>query len=468
MFVERAPAILDGFELTDADAPIVSDICRKLGGVALAIELAAARTDAFGIQQLAVLLDDRFRILKQGKRTAQPRHRSLTATLDWSYEFLPESERLVLCRLSVFAGAFTLTSAIAVAEDDTDVVDALANLVAKSLVSADVGGATVLYRLLDTTRAYATQKLADTGDLGKYSRRHARHHLDWFKRAEADWRAQTKGEWIIVYGRKLDDVRVALNWAFAPGGDASIGIELTEASIPLWFELSLLHECRERLERALAGLAAQADPNERIELHLRVWHAHTLTYVVRRLQEIGDHHWSPTLALAEKLGDSATQARILHHWTVYCLYIGDYRRALALAEKICVIAADSDEDWLQMMGQGIAAEALYFLGSHSEAARRILPLLRKSALPRLHFLTAYRIAGNSAASTILWVLGLPDQAFARAKAAVGEASGTENRLPLSGALIKPCQVALHVGDFTTASSWVEMLLDCTAKMALGS
>ena len=137
LFVERASAIVDGFELTDADAPILSDICRKLGGIALAIELAAGRIDAFGIQQLSTLLDDRFRVLRRGKRTAQPRHQSLAATLDWSYEFLPESECAVLRRLSLFASAFTLESAMAVAEQaDTDVIESIANLVAKSLVSA--------------------------------------------------------------------------------------------------------------------------------------------------------------------------------------------------------------------------------------------------------------------------------------------------------------------------------------------
>jgi DNA-binding winged helix-turn-helix (wHTH) protein len=108
LFVERAAAIVDGFELSDRDAPVVADICRKLGGIPLAIELAAARVDAFGVQQLSALLDDRFRILNQGERTAQPRHRSLVATFDWSYGYLPENERAVLRRLAVFAGTFTL------------------------------------------------------------------------------------------------------------------------------------------------------------------------------------------------------------------------------------------------------------------------------------------------------------------------------------------------------------------------
>ena len=165
LFIERAAASVDGFQLSDADVPIVITICRKLGGVPLAIELAAARVDAFGIKQLAVLLDDRFRILNQGRRTAQPRHRSLDATLDWSYEFLPQTERALLRRLSVFANAFTLDAAVAQAGDDNmDIVDSIANLVAKSLISADVGGPVVYYRLLDTTRAYAEQKLIESNE----------------------------------------------------------------------------------------------------------------------------------------------------------------------------------------------------------------------------------------------------------------------------------------------------------------
>jgi predicted ATPase/DNA-binding winged helix-turn-helix (wHTH) protein len=162
LFVERAAASVDGFQIGNEEAPIVAEICRKLGGVALAIELAAARVDAFGVRQLAVLLDDRFRILNQGRRTAQPRHRSLDAALDWSYEFLPETERVILQQLSIFANAFTLDAAVAVVGDDNaDIVDGIANLVAKSLISADVGGAVVHYRLLDMTRAYAQRKLSE-------------------------------------------------------------------------------------------------------------------------------------------------------------------------------------------------------------------------------------------------------------------------------------------------------------------
>jgi predicted ATPase/DNA-binding winged helix-turn-helix (wHTH) protein len=177
LFVERAIERLDTFELTDADAPIVAEICRKLDGIALAIELAAGRVDAFGLRELARLLDDRFRLLMRGRRTAQRRHQTLNAALDWSYEFLQECERIILRRLAVFDSYFTLESAIAVAGDSeiatVDVVNALANLVANSLVTADIASDVVHYRLLETTRVYARGKLAESGELERVARRHA-------------------------------------------------------------------------------------------------------------------------------------------------------------------------------------------------------------------------------------------------------------------------------------------------------
>ena len=187
LFVERATECSDAFELTDVDAPIVVDICRKLDGMALAIELAAGRVDAFGVRELATLLNDRFRLLMRGRRTAVRRHQTLNAALDWSYEVLPECERIILRRLAVFDSYFTLESAIRVATDskiaELDVLNALANLVAKSLVAADIGGDIVHYRLLETTRVYARGKLAESGDHELAAQRHAENHRDILERA---------------------------------------------------------------------------------------------------------------------------------------------------------------------------------------------------------------------------------------------------------------------------------------------
>ena len=162
LFVARAQAAEPRFVLTPALAPAAAAICRHLDGIPLAIELAAARIAAFGVDGVASRLDDRFRLLTGGSRTALPRQQTLRATLDWSHDLLSEPERVLLRRLSVLAGSFTLHAAAAIAAGPGlgagDVAESVANLVAKSLVSVDLGGAVTSYRLLETTRAYAARE----------------------------------------------------------------------------------------------------------------------------------------------------------------------------------------------------------------------------------------------------------------------------------------------------------------------
>jgi len=190
LFVARARAADALFEPDRQTAAAISAICRRLDGIPLAIELAAARASTLGIRELASRLDDRFSLLIEGRRTALRRHQTLRATLDWSYELCSEPERAVLRRLSVFAGGFTLEAAIAViANADivrSNVVAGVANLVTKSLIVADVGGAIARYRLLDTRRAYALEKLDESGAREGIARRHAEYYQDAFERAEAD------------------------------------------------------------------------------------------------------------------------------------------------------------------------------------------------------------------------------------------------------------------------------------------
>jgi predicted ATPase/DNA-binding winged helix-turn-helix (wHTH) protein len=177
LFVERAAAAMNDFKLLDADAAVVADICRKLDGIPLAIELAATRVDAYGLQGLADRLDDRIALLTNGRRTRTPRHHTMSAALDWSYRLLSKSEQTVLRRLSIFSDDFTLRSAGAVASDDaclsTHVIDEVTELVAKSLVGAEARDAEPRLRLLGTTRAYALAKLAESGEFDAVARRHA-------------------------------------------------------------------------------------------------------------------------------------------------------------------------------------------------------------------------------------------------------------------------------------------------------
>ena len=190
LFVDRVKSSVGQFELSDTDAPIVADICRRLDGIALAIELAAGRVDVFGLPGVAARLEDRVRLLTHGRRTALPRHQTLAATLDWSYDALSEAEQAALRRLSVFAGRFTLDGAQAVVTGDliasSEVVETVASLVSKSLLNADFATEVVHYRLLDTTRAYALRKLSDSGEFDQTARRHAKYIQHLLERASAD------------------------------------------------------------------------------------------------------------------------------------------------------------------------------------------------------------------------------------------------------------------------------------------
>ena len=254
LFVARAQAAEPRFVLDRRLAPVGAAICRHLDGLPLAIELAAARIAAFGVDGVASRLDDRFRLLTGGRRTALPRQQTLRATLDWSHELLAGPERVLLRRLAVMVGSFSLHAAASIAAGpdlaEGDVVECVANLVAKSLITVDLRGPVASYRLLETTRAYAGEKLAQSGDLERCARRHAEYHRDLFERAHAEWHAQPTAEWLATYGLALDDLRAALDWAFASGGDAALGVALTIAAVPLWVQRTLLGECRARVERA--------------------------------------------------------------------------------------------------------------------------------------------------------------------------------------------------------------------------
>jgi predicted ATPase/DNA-binding winged helix-turn-helix (wHTH) protein len=475
LFAERAAASVDGFQLSDADAPVVADICRKLEGIALAIELAATRVDAFGIRELAALLDDRFRLLQHGTRTALTRHRSLAAALDWSFEFLPEQERIILRRLSVFAGVFTLESASAVAQGTgavgPEVIEGVANLVAKSLVSADIGGAVVQYRLLDTTRAYALQKLTESGEFEALARRHAEHHRDLFERAEAEWATRPGAEWQADYGRKIDDVRSALNWAFSPGGDVPIGMTLTVAAIPLWMHLSLMDECRTCVERALASERAKPRRSDRDEMKLYTALGAALLYGRGPLPET-DGVWSKALQIADRLGDSEYQLRVLWGLTIYRVYVGNYRAALGLARKYRAVANKKGDAADRLSCDRLTATALHYLGEQTNARRRLERMLSQYVAPahRSHiarFQFDQRVAARSTLSHVLWLQGFPDQAVHSARATLEAAQATDHALSLCNALGHAAfPVALYVGDLAAAEQFLSTLLNYLADHAL--
>src|ERR1700722_7312574 len=225
LFVKQVANGVHPFELTDADAPMVAEICRRLDGIALALELAASRVGAHGVRGTASLLDKHFRLLWRGRRTALPRHQTLSATVDWSYSLLSRTEQLVLRRLAVFVGSFSLEAALdVVAEslDPAELAETLATLVDKSLVTSDRTAA-MRYRLLDTTRAYAWQKLTESAEDLKILRRHCEHLIHALEQFGAKiWAPLSPGS-IDFFILNLSNVRAALEWSFSDQGDREFG-----------------------------------------------------------------------------------------------------------------------------------------------------------------------------------------------------------------------------------------------------
>jgi predicted ATPase/Flp pilus assembly protein TadD len=477
LFVTRARAADPHFSPDGGTAAVAAAICRRLDGIPLAIELAAARGAALGIEDLASRLDDRFRLLTGGRRTALPRHQTLQATLDWSYELLSEPERLVLHRLAIFAGGFGLEAAGVVAASaeiaPSAVVDCVASLVTKSLVTANVGDATDHHRLLETTRAYAIEKLAESGELTSVGRRHAEYYRDLFERAAAEWETQPAAEWSGTYKPRVDNVRAALDWAFSARGDSSIGVALTVASVPLWMHLSLLDECRVRVERALSNLGSDSTRGTRHEMQLYTALGASLIYTKGSTPETGAA-WTNALEIAEKLGDTDGQLRAFRGLWAYHVNRGEYPVSLTLSQRFCGVAADRGDPADLLVGDRMIGTSLHYLGNQTDARRHIERMLAGYTAPvqrphTVRFQFDQRVTARATLTRILWLQGFPDQAMRTAQSGVEDALAIDHALSLCNALADgACPIALFIGDLDAAERFVTMLTDHSKKHAFNT
>jgi predicted ATPase len=254
LFVERAAAALGCFSLTDETAPIVAEICRRLDGIPLAIELAAPRLKVLTPEALQARLDDQLHLLTAGSRTAVPRQQTLRAAIEWSYALLSEAEQAMLQRLAVFAGSFTLEAVAAVVTgspvEAPDVLNVLAGLVDKSLVVSLASAGENRYRLLESTRAFVREKLA-VGGYATLARRMCEHMAIVFERADRTCLTTPTADWLAAYEPDLDNLRAALGWSLGPEGDPALGLKLVGYTHWVWRELSLVEELRRWFELAL-------------------------------------------------------------------------------------------------------------------------------------------------------------------------------------------------------------------------
>ena len=287
LFIERAQLRQPGFVLTEQQVPAMTALCTHLDGIPLALELAATRVHMLSIEEINARLDDRFKLLTGGARTALAHQQTLRATLDWSYGLLAETERAMLRRLAVFPGSFTFEAATCVASDEAidkiAVIDLLSHLVAHSLVIVDTSDSVgARYRLLETTRTYALEKLAESGETDTTKRRHARYFHEFFERMAPEWWRMPDAKWRPLYLPELDNVRAALDWAMDANGDVTIGIALAGATRPLW-TVYALSEGAQRLAAAAARIGSETP--ERYEAPL--WFALGLVSQATPQQALG-------------------------------------------------------------------------------------------------------------------------------------------------------------------------------------
>ncbi len=478
LFVERVTAVIEDFALTDVNTRLVVEICRRLDGLPLAIEFAAPRVAVLGIEGLAARLDDILPLLAARRRAALPRHQTMRAVVDWSYDLLSEGEQLFFRASGIFSGGFTVEAAAAVVIDPATetcmgAIDRLADLVAKSLVVADVSDAKPRFRLLDMIRAYATEKLDASGEREQIARGHAVYYCNLFKRAEAEVTERPSGEWLAEYSREIDNLRVALDWAFSAGGDKSIGFTLTQAAIPLWIRLSLLEECHSRAKEALGvlGTVGTLDPREGMRL-LAALGGPTL-----ETREMGAVFFK-VLEIAESLGDTEYQLRALRGLYYYQAATGRYRSALPFAQKLHDLAMIGPNPNDRLFGERMMGVAKHYLGDQNSARRHLEQVLAHYAatdhgpnavryqtdLHIIRFHTDLRISAHVYLARVLWLQGFSEQAVHAAEMSVEHAKATGHSLSLCYALaLAACPIALWVGNLAAAAHYTEVLINHSNK-----
>ena len=473
LFVHRAMSLVDGFELSDVDAPVLAELCRRLDGLPLAIEFAAARVDSQGVHGLAAGLDDRLQLLCRGRRTAMPRHRTLRALLDWSFDLLSPDERTVLCRLAIFKTAFSQEAACAVASDTAlsprAVIESIMNLVGKSLICADASSDELLFRQFESTQAYALERLGDGPERAQVLRRHANYMLTLMARSESAVRTLSRAAWKATFCRVIDDVRVALDWSFAPDGDAALGVELSVAALLPVFELGLISEMLDHIQRALAHIHLVSPRPLRSEMRLNaaLCMQGGLTNQADRehLELIGR-----TLELAERVDDG--NSRIDAAFGVWggAFGTGDYPLADRMAQRVGELAQVAMDPSSTLLSLRLRAQTTHFLGNQSQARRLAGLVLRQPDTPMHPGQTSpvpHKVSMNIVLARIAWMSGSPDQAMALAQECVSNAVERTPVAMIQALALAACPIALWRGDDVAARVFADRLRDVARQTSSG-
>jgi len=446
LFMERATLSNPAFAVTAAGAGTVARIARRLDGIPLAIELAAARAKVLTVEQIASRLDDRFRLLTGGRRTALAHHQTLRATVEWSYELLEPLERTLFQRLSVFAGGFPLEAVETVCASAEmpveEILDLLAHLVDKSLVVTEGGDEDLRYRMLETIRLYSRDRLIDSGEAARVRGRHLAWCWDLAEQAEPELYGPNVGLWLDRLERDHDDMRVALRWAASEEGDGEVGLRLAGALFRFWELHGYLGEGRTWLAGALTR-DGSATPRVRAKaLHGAAVLAFTQGDYDQAAELAGD-----ALRLFREGQHQRGVALALNLVGVVARNQGEYARAGAVLDESVAIARGLEDRWP-------LGEALNMLGV---LARRQRDHVRAKAL-LTEALALWRVVGDKGGlATCLGHLGViarTEGDYARAMQLHEESLALRrelgDRVALISSLTSLGTIAMHLGDYPYA------------------
>lgn len=473
LFCERATAADSSLEIDDETADLIADMCRRLDGMALPIELAAVRVATHGVAATARQLGERFSLAWPGRRTALPRQQTLQATLDWSYDLLTDVERLVIERLSVFVGPFSIDAALDVVSDEhvgaDDVAHAIDELASKSLISPDRARGTGTYRLLEMTRAHAKQKLLARGteQFNGTARRHAAFFLSELEAVA------TQEEDILQDQRplrqQLGNIRSALDWSFGRDGDHRIAVRLAAASASVFLNLSHLIECRTWSARALAELE-DAQRGTAIELELQGALGISLMFT-RGNSDAAGLALTRALEVATELDDRWNQLRMLGRLHIFHERIGEYEIAMGHALRAVEIAEVIGQDEAIGVAYSLSGISHHLAGDQSRARRELELSLAKS--PRslrsrtIHYGFDHRNRSGIALARTLWLGGHSDRAEEIAHQTVDIAARLNHPPTHCIALIWSLAVLTWMEDIEAADATLDAFTDCAQSNALG-
>lgn len=473
LFAERATAADSSLQIDAETAKLITEMCRRLDGMALPIELAAVRVATHGISATARQIGERFSLGWSGRRTARPRQQTLQATLDWSYDLLSPAQQNVLERLSIFVGPFSIDAALAVIADaeigSDDVAVALDELSAKSLIAPDRTRHTGTYRLLEMTRAYAREKLLSRGQEvhAITARRHALFflgELEAIVEQEEDAFQNAR-----PLRQQLGNIRSALEWSFDAEGEVEIGVRLAVASAPLFLNLSHLIECRTWCASALTVLTDELRGTS-IELELQAALGISLMFTRGNSEAAGSALYR-ALNIATELGDYWNQLRVLGRLHIFHERIGEYAVAGALAQRAVDVAMSIGDPEALGIAYSLSGISHHLAGDQIRARHDLELSLEKSPPSRrsqtIYYGFDHRNRSGIALARTLWLTGHAEKAGRLARQTVREAAELDQPVTLCIALIWSLAVYLWMGDTEAAEEALQIFTECAEVNALG-